>query len=257
MVKLILLIDIGNTNIVLGISKDNQIINTFRYVTNSLLTEDDYYQKISSSLNKYFKDDFVDGAIISSVVPQLDHVFNQMIEKYFKVKAMNVGPGLKSCLQIKIENPKQLGADLLCDAVGAYIKYGGPTIIIDMGTATKLLVVTKNKEFLGGAICAGIKGSMDSLVTTTSKLSRTSLEVPKKVINGDTSQCIQSGILYGHIAMVEGLVNKAKAEIGDSSTKVIVTGGYSNVIKAYLDSSYIYDANLLLDGMLFIYNKNK
>ena len=89
-VKLILLIDIGNTNIVLGISKDNQIINTFRYVTNSLLTEDDYYQKISSSLNKYFKDDFVDGAIISSVVPQLDHVFNQMIEKYFKVKAMNV-----------------------------------------------------------------------------------------------------------------------------------------------------------------------
>ena len=141
-VKLILLIDIGNTNIVLGISKDNQIINTFRYVTNSLLTEDDYYQKISSSLNKYFKDDFVDGAIISSVVPQLDHVFNQMIEKYFKVKAMNVGPGLKSCLQIKIENPKQLGADLLCDAVGAYIKYGGPTIIIDMGTATKLLVVT-------------------------------------------------------------------------------------------------------------------
>ena len=98
---------------------------------------------------------------------------------------------------------------------------------------------------------------MDSLVTTTSKLSRTSLEVPKKVINGDTSQCIQSGILYGHIAMVEGLVNKAKAEIGDYSTKVIVTGGYSNVIKAYLDSSYIYDANLLLDGMLFIYNKNK
>lgn len=254
---MVLLIDIGNTNIVLGISQNNKIMNTFRYVTNSSLTEDDYYQKISSSLNEYLMDDVVEGAIISSVVPQLDYVFHQLIEKYYKVRPMNVGPGLKSCIQIKIENPKQLGADLLCDAVGAYTKYGGPTLIIDMGTATKLIVVSKNKEFLGGAICAGIKGSMDSLITTTSKLSRTSLEVPKKIINGDTSKCIQSGILYGHIAMIEGLVEKAKIEIGDQSTKVVVTGGYSNVVKGYLNSNYIFDDNLLLDGMLFIYNKNK
>lgn len=145
---MILLFDIGNTNIVLGLSVNEKIYKTFRYVTNSKLTEDDYFQKINASIGDEFTQN-IEGAIISSVVPQLDHIFVNMIEKYYKIKPLVVGPGLKSGLQIKLENPKQLGADLLCDAVGAYIKYSGTTIIIDMGTATKILVVTKNKEFIG------------------------------------------------------------------------------------------------------------
>ena len=255
---MILAIDIGNTNIVIGCCADGQVIFRERVSTNPTATVLEYAAMLKMAFDMNRADiTAVDGAILSSVVPAVTLTMRDAVHKYLHLTPLVVGPGIKTGLRIHIDNPAQLGSDLVVDAVAGIHHYPLPQIIIDMGTATKLLVVTKNKEFLGGAICAGIKGSMDSLVTTTSKLSRTSLEVPKKVINGDTSQCIQSGILYGHIAMVEGLVNKAKAEIGDYSTKVIVTGGYSNVIKAYLDSSYIYDANLLLDGMLFIYNKNK
>ncbi len=254
---MILLFDIGNTNIVLGICQDGKIVDTFRYVTNSSLTEDDYYQKISISIHKKYGNEKIDGAIISSVVPQLDYVFTRLVNKYFYVKAMLVGPGLKSDLKLKIENTKQLGADLLCDALGAYNKYGGPTIIVDMGTATKLIVVSKNKEFLGGAICAGLKGSLDSLINTTSKLSRTFLEAPVKYINNETSTCIQSGIVYGHVCMIDGLLNKFKKELNDENIKVILTGGYSILIKDLLENKVIYDSNVLLEGLYSIYQKNQ
>lgn len=254
---MILLFDIGNTNIVLGICKDGKITKTFRFVTNSQLTEDDYYQKISNSINTYLEKELIDGSIISSVVPQLDFVFLHLMEKYYDVKPMIVRPGLKSGLKIMIENPKQLGADLLCDVVGAYHKYGGPAIIVDMGTATKLMVLSKNKEFLGGAICAGLKGSLDSLIDTTSKLSRTTIEVPQKVIGTETSSCIQSGIVYGHIAMIDGLVDKFIKELNESKVSLILTGGYAKVIKDYLKSEFIYDENILLEGLYQIYLKNK
>ncbi|MBS5852030.1 MAG: type III pantothenate kinase [Staphylococcus sp.] len=253
---MILLFDIGNTNIVLGLSVNEKIYKTFRYVTNSKLTEDDYFQKINASIGDEFTQN-IEGAIISSVVPQLDHIFVNMIEKYYKIKPLVVGPGLKSGLQIKLENPKQLGADLLCDAVGAYIKYSGTTIIIDMGTATKILVVTKNKEFIGGVICAGIRGSLDSLISTTSKLSRTAIEVPNTVIGNETTTCIQSGIVYGHVAMIEGLIKKFKNELGLDNVNIILTGGYAKVIKDLLEIDCIYDENILLDGLFYIYQKNK
>ena len=254
--NMILLFDIGNTNIVLGLAINKKIHKTFRYVTNSKLTEDDYFQKINASIDDTFTET-IEGAIISSVVPQLDYIFINMIEKYYKIKPLVVGPGLKSGLQIKLENPKQLGADLLCDAVGAYIKYPGTTIIIDMGTATKLLVVTKNKEFIGGAICAGIRGSLDSLISTTSKLSRTAIEAPSSVIGNETISCIQSGIVYGHTAMIEGLIKKFKNELALDDANIIFTCGYAKIIKDLLEIDCMYDENILLDGLFYIYQKNK
>ncbi|MCM1260030.1 MAG: type III pantothenate kinase [Prevotella sp.] len=253
---MVLLFDIGNTNIVLGIYKGEKIIQTFRYVTNALLTEDDYYQKINISMANLVQTDTIEGCIIASVVPQLDSVFLRMMDRYYHIKPLFVGAGLKSGLQIKLEHPKQLGADLLCDCVGAYCKYGGPSIVVDMGTATKLLVVTEHKVFLGGIICAGIKGSMDSLVNTTSKLSRTALEVPAKVVNNETSTSIQSGIVYGHVAMIDGLVEKIKEELQIQHAHVILTGGYARIIKDILKTKVIYDENVLLDGLYAIYQKN-
>lgn len=254
---MILLFDIGNTNIVLGICENNQIIKTYRYVTHSLWTEDDYFQKIDSTIKNYNPNYKVEGAIISSVVTQLDSVFNRMIIKYFQIKPLIVGPGLKSGLKIKLENPKQLGADLLCDAVGVYKKYQETSIIIDMGTATKLIVVSKDKEFLGGAICAGIKGSLDSLINTTSKLSAPVIDIPDRIICNETLACIQSGIVYGHASMIENMVNKMKQELNNPNALVILTGGYSYIIKDILNLDFIFDEHILLEGLLEIYLKNK
>lgn len=253
---MILLFDIGNTNIVLGINENDQITETFRFVTDSTLTVDDYYQKIDNVLKTSLKKQTVEGAIISSVVPALDNVFLRLLAKYYHVKAMIVGPGIKSGLKIKIENPKELGADLLCDAVGAYLKYNGPTIIVDMGTVTKLFVVTANKEFIGGAICVGLKGGLESLVNTTSKLARTAIVAPEKVISNETSSCIQSGIVYGHVAMIDGLIAKMKKELNQDNVKVVLTGGYAPVVKDYLNTPVIYDENVLLEGLYHIYQKN-
>lgn len=254
---MIILFDIGNTNIVLGICKNEKIIKTYRFVTNPKLTEDDYYQKINSSLKEHLLNEMIEGSIISSVVPQLDFIFLNLMEKYYNIKPLIVKPGLKSGLKIMLENPKQLGADLLCDVVGTYYKYGGPAIVVDMGTATKLMVLSSNKEFLGGAICAGLKGSLDSLIDTTSKLSRTTIEIPQNAIGTETSSCIQSGIVYGHIAMIDGMIDRFKQELKEENAKMILTGGYSKIIKDHLKNDFIYDENILLEGLYQIYLKNK
>lgn len=254
---MVLLFDIGNTNIVLGLVENDKIVHTFRFVTDMNLTEDDYYQKIHMALSHLEKKLKIEGAIISSVVPGLDLVFQRLVSKFFKVNPKFIGPGLKSGLSIKLENPKQMGADLLCDGVGAFTKYGGPVIIVDMGTATKIIVVNENKEFLGGAICAGLKGSLESLISSTSKLARTSLIVPEKAINNETSSCIQSGIVLGHITMIDGMVEKFKSELGSKDVRVILTGGYSVLIKDHLSTNIIYDENILLEGLYYIYQKNK
>lgn len=254
---MVLLFDIGNTNIVMGICENKNIVKTFRYVTDPLLTNDDYFQKIDISIKSYKKEYNVEGAIISCVVSQLDKVFTSMIEKYFNIKAKIVGPGLKSGLKIKLENPKELGADLLCDAIGAYEKFKETCIIVDMGTATKLIVVNDKKEFLGGSICAGIKGSLKSLINSTSKLSTPTIEAPDRIICNDTLSCIQSGIVYGHISMIEGLVAKIKKELNNENLKVLLTGGNSIIVKEHLNIDFIYDENLLLEGLFDIYNKNE
>lgn len=249
---MILCFDIGNTNIVLGIVENKKIINTYRFVTNASLTEDEYYHK----LQPIVKDINVEGVVISSVVPALDVIFNQMIKKYFNISPMMIGPGIKSGLKLRIEAPKTLGSDLLCDAVGAVNKVGGPVIIVDLGTATKVIVVNDKEEYLGGAIAPGMNGSLNSLIANAAKLSHTALVKPEHVIGNDTTTCIQSGMIYGTASMIDGMVNKTIEELGLPNVKVVLTGGLAPLIKDVLTIDYVYEPNILIEGLIYLYYKN-
>lgn len=249
---MILCFDIGNTNIVLGIVENKKIINTYRFVTNASLTEDEYFHK----LQPIVKDINVEGVVISSVVPALDVIFDQMVKKYFQVKPMLIGPGIKSGLKLRIEAPKTLGSDLLCDAVGAVNKFGGPVIIVDLGTATKFIVVNDKEEYLGGAIAPGMNGSLNSLIQNAAKLSHTALAKPDNVIGNDTTTCIQSGMIYGTASMIDGMVKKTIEELNLPNVKVVLTGGLATLIKDVLTIDYIYEPLILIEGLIYLYYKN-
>ncbi len=253
---MILCFDIGNTHIVMGIVDNDKIKQTIRFATNTMITEDEYAVKFIETIkgSGYNPKDF-DGVIVSSVVPSLDKIMKGAFEKYFQLTPKFVGQGIKSGLHIRIENPKQLGADLLVGAVGAYHKYLENLIVVDLGTASKFVVVTEKGEILGGAIAPGVQSSLNSLFSSAAKLSQVNLEVPKNVIGRDTTTCIQSGSVYGFASLIEGMVSRIKNEIGEA--KVVLTGGLSEVMKNVLNLEYVYEPNLLIEGLIVLYNKNK
>lgn len=249
---MILCFDIGNTNVVLGVVEEKKVINTYRFVTNAHLTEDEYYQKVKAVIG----DIKVEGVVISNVVPALDLVFENMVMKYFNLKPMFIAPGIKSGLKLKIENPKSLGADLLSDAVGAVYKYQSPVIIVDLGTATKFIVVNEKLEYLGGAIAPGMNGSLNSLISSAAKLSHTALKKPKNVIGNDTTTCIQSGMIYGTASMIDGMIERTIEELKIDNVTIVLTGGLANIIKDSLKTKVIYDPNILIEGLIYLYYKN-
>ncbi len=249
---MILLFDVGNTNIVMGIVENNKIIDTYRFITNSNMTEDEYYNKFEIII----KQRHIDGIAISSVVPLVDHTLVSMSNKYFNIDPLVVAPGVKSGVKIKIENPKQLGADLLCDAVGAKSYYQETCVIVDLGTASKFIVVNKNNEFLGGAIAPGIMTSYNNMINSAAKLSNTNVIIPSKVIGNDTQSCIQSGLINGFASMIDGMINKIKNELKEEP-KILLTGGLAKLISPVIETEVDYRPNLLLEGLLVIYNKNK
>lgn len=248
---MVLLFDVGNTNIVLGFVENNKIVSTYRYLTTTNLTEDEYYNKFQAVL----ANQKIEGIAISSVVPQVDQVLISMCDKYFHVHPLVVGQGVKSGIKIKLENPKQLGADLLCDAVGAKARYNGASIIVDLGTATKFIVVNEKNEFLGGAISPGIMSSLNGMIRSAAKLSDIGLTSPNRIIGNDTQSCIQSGVIYGFASMIDGMVDKIQKELNEE-VNVIVTGGLSKYILDVIHTPYYYLPNILLEGLLVIYNKN-
>lgn len=253
---MILCFDIGNTHMVIGISVADQIVKTFRIATNIKSTEDELGVKIKEMIQSSgYEISDIEGMIVSSVVPPLDHTIEIMSDKYFHQTPIFVGPGIKSGIKIKLENPKQLGADLLVAAVAAREAYEGNLIVVDLGTATKLIVVNDRYEFLGGIIAPGIVSSLNSLVASTSKLNLPKLEAPKNVIGRDTASCIQSGSIFGTAAMIDGLIKRIKDEIG--AAQVILTGGLAELICDSLTTQVIYDPELLLRGLIILYNKNK
>lgn len=248
-------VDIGNTNVVIGVFDKDVLLNTFRMETKVFRTEDEYGIRILENL-KYInvtKED-ITGAIIASVVPQVDSTFDKTFLKYFGLKPLFVGPGVKTGIKINIDNPKQLGADLLVGAVASVNKYGYPCIVVDMGTATTVSLVSDKKEYLGGIIYPGVMTAYSSLVKATSLLESAKIGIPNNVIGRDTMNSIQSGMVYGTAGAINGLVERIKAEYGDM--KVVVTGGISRYIIPYLNN-VIYDENLLLDGLKIIYEKNE
>lgn len=248
-------VDIGNTNLVVGLFDQDELIHTFRLETKLLRTEDEYGIRFLENLKyKDIPKEDITGAIVASVVPQVDATIEKTFLKYFQVKPLFVGPGIKTGIKVNIDNPKQLGADLLVGAVAAVDKYGYPVMVVDMGTATTVVVVNEKKEFAGGIIYPGLMSAYQNLIKSTSLLESAKLGIPSSVVGRDTMTAIQSGMIYGTTGAIEGMISEVIKEQGDM--KVVVTGGISRHIISYLKKDYIYDENLLLDGLKLIYQRN-
>lgn len=253
---MVLTIDIGNSNIVIGCSRDNKILFVERLSTNTTATELEYAISFKNVLELYgINPAEMDGAIISSVVPNITNVIKRAINKIIHKDAMVVGPGIKTGLKIMIDQPAQLGSDLVVDAVAGINEYPLPLIIFDLGTATTISVVSKDAEYLGGVIMPGIGISMDALVGRTSQLRKISLDPPKNIIGKNTVDCMKSGMIYGTASNIDGMIERISAELGEKPT-VIATGGLAGTVIPYCKHEIILDNELLLKGLMVIYNKN-
>ncbi|WP_028511336.1 type III pantothenate kinase [Ruminococcus sp. NK3A76] len=254
---MILAIDVGNTNIVLGCFDDKQILFRERISTNQLATDLEYMTLFSTALKLHsLSEENISGAIISSVVPSVTNTLKQAITKLAGVTAMVVGPGVKTGLSIMIDNPATLGADLAVDAAAAISEYKAPMIIIDMGTATTMSVVDKNKNYIGGVIMTGMAVSSDALTSRTSQLPRIAFETPKKIIGTNTVDCMKSGIMFSTASALDGMIERMEEELGEKCT-VIATGGLAPLIIPLCKRDITLDEDLLLKGLMVIYNKNK
>ena len=253
---MILAIDIGNTNIVIGCFKDEEIIFTERLSTNQTATVLEYAISLKNVLEMYeINRDSVNGAIISSVVPNITRTVSLAVEKIAHTKPLIVGPGIKTGLSIKIDNPAQLGSDLVVGSVAGIAEYKAPMVIFDLGTATTVCVIGKNKDYLGGMIMPGINVSLNSLVGGTSQLPKISLEPPKKLIGTNTIDAMKSGILYSTAGGMDGIIDRIESELGEPVTAV-ATGGLAKVVVPVCKHGIILDDELLLKGLRIIYNKN-
>lgn len=249
---MLLTLDLGNTSLFIGVCDDGKVIDTYRTSTNIHKSSDEYVIIFKDLLGDYINK--IDGVICSSVVPCLNYTIREAIKRLFKIDALFVGPGLKTGLPIRIDTPNELGSDLVCDCVGALNKYGNSTIVVDLGTATKILVIDKNGAFVGGTISSGLKISIEALAGKTQNLTETSLEMPKNIIGKNTRDCINSGTVIGTKLMIEAICKQMEEEIG-YPLKRVVTGGYANVINNFND--FIYDFNLIHHGLYVIYLKNQ
>lgn len=254
---MILAIDVGNTNIVIGCIEDGNIKFIARTSTDKIKTKDQYAIQIKNILELYGVDiKLLDGAIIASVVPPVTHTLSQAVEMVTTIKPMIIGPGIKTGLNILMDNPAQVGSDLIVNAVAALDSWEPPVIIVDMGTATTISVVDKNRNYIGGCIMPGINVSLGALSRIAAQLPDISLEDPKRAIGKNTIECMRNGVIYGNAAMIDGYVARIEEEIGQEAT-VIVTGGLGGTVAKHCKKNVLYVDDLLLRGLYIIYNKNK
>lgn len=253
---MILAIDIGNTNIVLGGIENTQIVFVARMATDVIKTSDQYHLELKNMLKLFSVDTAkLEGTIISSVVPPVLHSIHTAILKMTGCEPLIVGPGIRTGLNVHVDNPKQVGSDLIVAAVAGMKEYGAPLMIVDMGTATTITVIDENKSFRGGAICPGVRISMDALTSRTAQLPGISLEAPKQAIGRNTVDCMQSGIMLGAAAMLDGLLDRMEEELG-REVPVVATGGISQFVIPLCRRKIIYDKNLLLKGLNILYRNN-
>ncbi len=257
---MLLVIDVGNTNIVFGLFKGKELTFDWRIATDKDRTSDEYgllFHQIFEHNN--IKISEIDDVIISSVVPPLMHTLPAASIKYLKKEPIVIGPGVKTGMNIKYDNPKEVGADRVVNAVAAYEKYGGPIIIVDFGTANTFCYVNEEGEYLGGVITPGIKISAEALFLRTAKLPKVELVKPEKVIGKNTINSIQSGLIYGYIGMVDYIIEKMIKEMNadKDKIKVVATGGFSRLIASESKYIKIIDSWLTLDGLRIIYERNK
>lgn len=253
---MLLAIDIGNTNITLGGYRDDILAFTARLATDHRMTSDQYAVLIRDILSLYGQDVYeIEDCIISSVVPQVGSAISRAVSQLCEIVPLMIGPGVKTGLNIKIDNPAQLGADLVAGAVGAIAEYTLPCVIIDMGTASTISVIDANGCFLGGVIAAGVRLTLKALCENTAQLPAIDIEAPRSVIGSNTVDSMKSGLVYGTAAMIDGLLDRIEDELGETPT-VVATGGLSRDIISCCNRHIIYNENLLLDGLREIYEKN-
>lgn len=254
---MLLVIDVGNTNTVLGIYRDSQLLHDWRLTTSKSRTVDEYAMLVHElfGLSKlHFTD--VDDVIISCVVPPMLTTLNGLCERYFKLKPYVVGPGIKTGMPILYDNPKEVGADRIVNAVAAYEKHRRSLIVVDFGTATTFDFITGKGEYLGGAIAPGLLVSTEALFDRASKLPRVEVAKPPQVIAKNTVNSIQSGIFFGYVGLVDGIVRRMKDEAKDAPL-VVATGGVSTLIARSSQTIDEIDPNLTLEGLQIIYRRNK
>ena len=253
---MILAVDIGNSNIVLGGIQGDTIAFEARLRTEPTKTSDEYCIDVKIILDVYgFKREDVEGAIISSVVPQVLNSIKTAIKKLTGKTALVVGPGLKTGLNIRVENPSQTGADLVVGSVAALREHKPPLIVVDMGTATTMTVLDESGALIGGCICPGVKISLDALTERTALLPGLQLDQPRKAIGRNTIDCMRSGIMMGNACMLDGMVRRMEEELGQKAT-IVITGGIAKFVEQLCKTPMIYDKDLLLKGLAFLYREN-
>ena len=255
---MLLTVDVGNTNITFGLFKGAELKYSFRMMTKQPRTSDEYGVAVMMLLQQMdVKKEEVEGLIIASVVPDLMHSLVGGLERFVGKKPLIVGPGVKTGIKIVTENPREIGADRIVDAVGAYEKYGGPVLVMDFGTATTYDLISASGEFLAGITAPGIRISAKALWQDTAKLPEIEIKKPASILAQNTVTSMQAGLVYGQIGQTEYMVKKVKEESGLADLKVVATGGLGSIIADETDCIEVYDRMLTLDGLRLIYEKNR
>ncbi len=254
---MILALDIGNTHISMGCFADDGLKIAAKLSARPSMTGDEYACKILDVLRLYSVDPGeIHGAILSSVVPSLTEAIKSAVQAACSVTPLVVGPGIKTGLGIRCDNPVSVGADLICACVAVSRLYGSPALIVDMGTATKMMVLDDHGAFIGVSIIPGVSMGLTALSEGTAQLPQVSLETPTAVIGKNTADCMRSGVIYGNASMVDGMICRINQEYG-KALPVIATGGAASAILPHCTSSYTLDEHLVLKGLYFLYQKNK
>ncbi len=254
---MVLTVDIGNSNINFGIFSGEEIRFVARVATDKAKTEYEYAGTIANALSIYGIDKSkISGAIISSVVPPLNSAMKNAIKLLYAVDAILVGPGVKTGINIHCDNPASVGADIICACVAAHYVYGSPSLIVDMGTATKMMLMNDKGAFIGVSIIPGVMVGLDALASRTAQLPMVSLEAPKNVIGKNTADCMRGGVVFGNASMVDGMIDRICEEYG-SVLPVYATGGLASVIMPHCKHKITYDEYLVLKGLNIIYRKNQ
>lgn len=255
---MVLVIDVGNTNITFGVYQKKNLLVTFRMMAKMPRTSDEYGVLITELLNKNkIEVKAIEGVILASVVPNIMHSLTGAIKRYINQNVFIVGPGIKTGIRITTENPREIGADRVVDAVAAYELYGGPVLVIDFGTATTYDLVTKDGCFAAGITAPGIRISAKALWEGTAKLPEIEIKKPASILAQETISSMQAGLVYGQIGQTEYIIKKVREEFGKSDLKVVATGGLGRIISAETQEIQAYNSSLTLEGLRLIYEKNR
>ena len=254
---MILVIDVGNTNITCGVYDGQTLMATFRMMSKTPRTSDEYGIMLAELLRtRKLGIDQIEGCIVASVVPDVMHSLTGGLVRYIGAAPLVVGPGVRTGIKITTENPRAIGADRIVDAVAAYEKYGGPVLVLDFGTATTYDLVTADGSFAAGITAPGIRISAEALWEKAAKLPKIEIRKPRSILAQETISSMQAGLMYGQIGQTEYIIQKVKEETGMKDLKVVATGGLGRTIADETDSIDVYDSSLTLDGLRIIYEKN-